>query len=92
MNNDRGDPLEEYPEFDVDDWSRLDFASMRPDRMMGFLDSCMKDREFRELMMHQYGSIVLGASKNLLTQAKDILHRLGRLESDMNTDTDDSET
>jgi len=77
------DPFEEYPEFDVADWSRLDLNSIPPHRMTGFLEACLRQREFRELMLHQYGSIVLGASKNLLTQAKDLITRLGRLEADM---------
>ena len=51
--------------------------------MIGFLESCLKHKKFRELMMHQYGSIVLGASKNLLDQAKDLINQLGRLETDM---------
>lgn len=77
------DPFEEYPEFDVADWSRLDLNSIPPQRMIGFLESCLKYRDFRELMMHQYGSIVLGASKNLLTQAKELIGRLGMLDADM---------
>ena len=85
------DPFEEYPEFDVADWSRLDLSNIPPHRMTGFLESCLKHREFRELMLHQYGSIMLGASKNLLSQTKDLIIQLGRLEAEIEGDAEPSE-
>jgi len=74
------DPFHEFPEFDVQDWSRLNLKNIPNRRIIGFINTCLQDREFRSLMMHQYGSLVLSASKNLLTRTqKELMEPLGYL-------------
>jgi len=56
---------------------------------MGFINACLRDREFRSLMMHQYGSLVLGASRNLLTRSRiELMEPLGYLTQKMEGECD----
>ena len=74
------DPFHEFPEFDVQDWSRLNLKNIPNRRIIGFINTCLQDREFRSLMMHQYGSLVLSASRNLLTRTqKELMEPLSYL-------------
>ena len=69
-----------FPEFSDFDWTRLDLKDIPPKRILAFVTECLKYREFRDLMMHQYGSLVLSASKNLLRRTnQDLMHPLGQL-------------
>ncbi len=80
-------PSQLYPEFDVDDWFHLKIDAIPADRVTGFIDACLSDREFRQIMMHQYGSLVLGASRNLLTRTnKELMGPLGQLTDFMDSD------
>ena len=82
-------PFQLYPEFDADDWPRLKIDEIPADRITGFIDACLNDREFRQIMMHQYGSLVLGASRNLLKRTNhDLMEPLGQLSDLMNADAD----
>jgi hypothetical protein len=73
-------PFHEFPEFDVQDWSRLNLKNIPNRRIIGFINTCLQDREFRSLMMHQYGSLVLSASRNLLRRTqKELMEPLGYL-------------
>ncbi len=82
-------PFQLYPEFDVPDWTRLKLDKILAERIAGFIDACLSDREFREIMMHQYGSLVLGASKNLLKRTNyELMVPLGHLTDLMDTDDD----
>ena len=74
------DPFHEFPEFNVRDWSRLNLKQIPNRRIIGFINTCLQDKEFRALMMHQYGSLVLSASKNLLRRTqKELMEPLGYL-------------
>jgi len=82
-------PFQLYPEFDTDDWPRLKIDEIPADRITGFIDACLKDREFRQIIMHQYGSLVLGASRNLLKRTNhDLMEPLGQLSDLMNANAD----
>jgi len=82
-------PFELYPEFDVDDWTRLKLDEIPAERITGFIDACLSDQEFRQIMMHQYGSLVLGASKNLLKRTNhELMEPLGQLTDKMDIDDD----
>ena len=82
-------PFQIYPEFDVDDWTRLRLDDIPADRIVGFIDACLSDREFRKIMTHQYGSLVLGASKTLLKRTNhELMEPLGQLIDMMDTDDD----
>ena len=82
-------PFQLYPEFDTDDWSLLKIDKIPADRITGFIDACLNDREFCQIMMHQYGSLVLGASRNLLKRTNhDLMEPLGQLSDLMNADAD----
>lgn len=80
-------PFPNFPEFDVADWTRLDLAKIPADRVTAFINHCLADKEFRCLMMHQYGSLVLGASRNLLKRTQsELLAPLGYLSRMMDDD------
>ena len=82
-------PIQLYPEFDVPDWTRLKLEEIPAERITGFIDACLSDREFRQIMMHQYGSLVLGASKNLLKRTNcELMEPLGQLTDMMDADDD----
>ncbi|MBW1803878.1 MAG: hypothetical protein JRJ85_24490 [Deltaproteobacteria bacterium] len=74
------EPLQQFPEFDVPDWTRLRLDQIPLHSITGFIGACLRDREFQALMMHQYGSLVLGASRNLLYRSqKELMEPLGIL-------------
>ena len=82
-------PFQLYPEFDVPDWTRLKLEEIPAERITGFIDACLSDREFRQIMIHQYGSLVLGASRNLLKRTNyELMEPLGLLTDMMDTDDD----
>jgi len=82
-------PFQLYPEFDVPDWTRLKLNEIPAERINGFIDACLTDKEFQQIMMHQYGSLVLGASKNLLKRTNyELMEPLGQLTDKMDTDDD----
>lgn len=82
-------PFQLYPEFDIDDWTRLKLNEIPAERITGFIDHCLKDKEFRQIMMHQYGSLVLGASRNLLKRTNhELMEPLGYLSDLMDADDD----
>jgi len=82
-------PFQQYPEFDATDWTRLKLDEIPSERITGFINACISDREFRQIMMHQYGSLVLGASKNLLKRTNhELMEPLGQLTGKMDTDDD----
>ena len=82
-------PFQLYPEFDVSDWTRLRLNDIPAHRISCFINACLSDREFRQIMMNQYGSLVLGASKNLLKRTNhELMEPLGQLTDLMDTDDD----
>ena len=77
-------PFQLYPEFDVDDWFHLKIDEIPTERITGFIDACLSDREFLQIMMHQYGSLVLATSRNLLTRTNnELMKPLGQLVESM---------
>lgn len=68
-----------FPEFDIDDFSRLKIDHIPAHRVSAYIDHCLADKGYRELSMNHYGSYILGASKNLLYRSGDLLNQLGAL-------------
>ena len=80
-----------YPEFAVDDWTRINLNTISAHKITDFIETCMKDRYFKKLLMSQYGSLIHAASKNLLTRANDLLTSLGKLNNLIITNNEYSE-
>ena len=68
-----------FPEFDINDFSRLKIDHIPAHRVSAYIDRCLADKEYRELSMNCYGSYILGASKNLLYRSGELLTQLGTL-------------
>lgn len=68
-----------FPEFETD-FTRLRIDQIPAHRVNAYIDHCLKDKEFRDLTMNNYGSYVLGASKNLLSRSGELLFDLGALQ------------
>jgi len=68
-----------FPEFDIDDFTRLKIDHIPAHRINAYIDHCLADKEYRELSMNHYGSYILGASKNLLWRSGELLTELGAL-------------
>lgn len=71
--------IDTFPEFDIDDFTRLRIDQIPAHRVSAYIDHCLEDKEFRDLTMNHYGSYILGASKNLLYRSGDLLNQLGAL-------------
>lgn len=84
------EPFKLFPEFDVPDWSRLKLDQIPLQSIKGFIGACLRNREFQALMLHKYGSLVLGASRNLLHRSqKELMEPLGILTRFMDTSEDE---
>jgi hypothetical protein len=77
-----------FPEFDIDDFTRLKIDHIPAHRVSAYIDHCLTDKEYRELSMNHYGSYILGASKNLLYWSGDLLNQLGALTDFIDPPTD----
>jgi hypothetical protein len=81
------DPFQEYPEFDVDDWTQIS-KSIPADRITGFIEACLQDRYFGKLMMNQYAILIDSAAKNILSRTDQLLESLGQLHTLMTGEPD----
>lgn len=74
------DPFQEYPEFDVDNWTQIN-KSIPAERITGFIEACLHDKYFEKLMMNQYATLIDSAARNILCRTDQLLQSLGQLQT-----------